>query len=309
MKGIQLLLALLIFSSSLMAQLNKDTYTQDVIKLALYPKCNGEEISPLMASIGLKTTIPVELEKAANFITKTRGNLIMVEGVSINATDDGVWPADIMQKPDSSTLKDIFIIQSVRYNKFLDQPIVDSVLIDSLVNANLNYNELVTSYYHNLFDDVLSKNRPMSLTTTNFDLSTYNLENDTEKAIFVLALFESCNTFIWGYMNIVRPPNYKAAHEIINQFSTINSKAYFEYTNFDFEDFNVTLETGKPKVSFKDHYISKFYSTLYYHYLCLDQKKKFKPMQEQLVSSSILTKKKYWKYCKIPSVFKIGIDQ
>ena len=225
-----------------------------------------------------------------------------------NMIQNDVWSIDLLQKPDSSTLKHIFIVQSVINNHSMDESINDSLLIDSLLHHDLIYNELLVNYYHTLFDKTLAKNRPFEITTANFDLNKLNLENDAEKAIFVLTYNESANMFMWGYMNIVRPPNCKAAQKIINAYSTFNGLPYFEHTKFDLEDFDIRLETGKPKISFKAHYINKLYETLYYHYMCLSQKKKYSEMKNKLVDSSILTKKKYWKYCKNRYVFKIGLE-
>ena len=103
---------------------------------------------------------------------------------------------------------------------------------------------------------------------------------------------------IWGYMNIVRPPNYKAAMNNIRKFPRFNGQPYYQYLDLNFPDFNMEIIKEKGQMSYKEYYIDKYLNTLIYHYLCLSQKKKFEDQKMDLVLGSILRDKQYYKYSK-----------
>lgn len=302
MKSIISLLILLIIGINGFAQDSTLSYREGIIKLADYPKFNDKALSPIITELVLVKILPSELKEASRFIFETRSNKIKID------EEQSFWPTELLIKPDTATLRHLHIIHSVWNNRFLENHICDSCVIDSLMQTDLNYNETVTSYYNKLFRWTLGKARPFDIASTNFSLDEYNLVNDTEKTIFLLTYTQTATAHLWGFMNIVRPPNYKGAHQILNQFCTFNNQPYYNYTAFKIEDFDVIVDSSKPKVSFKEYYIGKFYETLYYHYLCLSQKKKYAGEKDDIIKQSILTKKTYWKYCKTPYVFKIGLD-
>ena len=64
-------------------------------------------------------------------------------------------------------------------------------------------------YYSMLFASVGNKVNPFNFSKIDFKLNDYNLANDTEKGIFFLECMDYCGKTIWGYMNVVKPPNTK----------------------------------------------------------------------------------------------------
>jgi len=207
-------------------------------------------------------------------------------------------------KPDLLTLKYLFIIRVVNWNLFEADPVDNYRLIDSLIKSDLIKYELLSSYYEMMFSSVGNKNRPFDMSKNNFDLSTLGLEDDTEKGIFFLQSMNTFGSMIWGYMNIVKPPNYKMALEYIRKYPTYNGQLYYQFSELNFKDFDLTIDKQKPKSSFKKFYINKYLNTLLYHTACLSQKKKDKEEQQKVMLGSIMHNESYYKYSESPEIFR-----
>jgi len=210
--------------------------------------------------------------------------------------------------PDESTLLHLYIIRRVSWNLREEKPRDNNEVIEELKGNKMARYELLDNYYDMLFSGIANKNQPFDLSKTNFELFDYGLSDDTEKGIFFLKAMDFCGATIWGYMNIVKPPNYKAALENIEKFPKFNGQPYFQYLDFGFLDFEMEIEKNKGMESYKAYYINKFYDTLLSHLACLSQKKKQKEAKEDLALGSILKERNYYKYSKkievLESIFK-----
>ncbi|MCB9263164.1 MAG: hypothetical protein H6607_12390 [Flavobacteriales bacterium] len=203
-----------------------------------------------------------------------------------------------LKLPDTISLKYIFIVEMVSQNLIEENPKDNKKLIADTINSKISYLKLIDNYYTMLFNGIGNKNQPFDLSGVNFELDKYNLSNDTEKGIFFLKAMNLCGTVIWGYMNIPNPPNYKAALDMINKYPKFNGLPYYQFTDLNFEDFNIEILKNKGEMSYKEYYLDKYLSTLVYHLICLDQKKKYKQQKMDLMLSSILKEELYYKYSK-----------
>lgn len=201
-----------------------------------------------------------------------------------------------LTKPDSITLKSLYIVRGLNWNMHEAEAKDPMVIIDSLKNEKTNYYELVSSYYGMLFTAIGNKNRPFDLSKVNFTLKEYNLSNDVEKGIFFLKSMRTFGTMIWGYINVAKPPNYKKALQYINKYPKYNGLAYYRFTDVNFKDFKLTTDKRKPKESFKKYYINKYIETLLNHSLCLSQKRRYRKEKDNLLLESILRNESYWQY-------------
>ena len=199
---------------------------------------------------------------------------------------------------DEETLYHIYIIRRINWNIREEKPKDNDELILELRNKNIPRYELIDSYYSMLFSGIGNKNQPFDLSSVDFRIDDYELKNDTEKGIFFLKAIQFCGKTIWGYMNVVKPPNYKKALQYIENFPKFNGQKYYQYLDFGFTDFEMEIEKDKGTESYKHYYINKYYQTLLYHMMCLKQKKKYKKERENLLLGSILKEKNYYKYSK-----------
>lgn len=214
------------------------------------------------------------------------------------STNNQLTTTKFLTIPEEETLYQLYIIRRINWNIREENPRDNNELITELRNKNIPRYELIDNYYDMLFTGVGNKNRPFDLSKVDFRLNDYQLQDDTEKGIFFLKTMQLCGTSIWGYMNIVDPPNYKKALEYIDNYPKFNGQPYYQYLDFSFPDFEMEIEEDKGIISYKHYYINKYYETLLYHLLCLNQKKKFKEERELLLLGSILKESNYYKYSK-----------
>lgn len=200
--------------------------------------------------------------------------------------------------PDEQTLLNLYLIMKVNANVREKEPKDNTELLKEWRNKNVHRYELVENYYSMVFTGIGNKNQPFDLSSVNFIIDNYELKDDTEKGIFFLTAMDLCYLQIWGYMNVVKPPNYKKALTSIEKYPKFNGQEYFKYKYFGFPDFEMQIEKDKGKESYKNYYINRFYNTLIYHHQCLNQKRKTKKEAENLALSSILKEKNYYEYSK-----------
>lgn len=240
----------------------------------------------------LQNNIPENLKVAANFIVQTL------------TTDNDLLKEQFLTLPDNSTLKFIYITEFVNYNMRKENPVDNNKLIDSLKTSNIPKNELVDTYYSMLFSSVGNKIKPFNFSKIDFKLNSYNLINDTEKGIFFLQCMRYCGSEIWGYMNIVKPPNTKKAFDYINKFPKFNGLKYFQFTDLNFPDFEMLIEEDKGKESYKSYYIDKYYDLLLYHLICLKKEGASEKDINDLLLGSLLEDRVFYKYTKNKEVLE-----
>jgi hypothetical protein len=170
-----------------------------------------------------------------------------------------------LTKPDLSTLQNIFIIRALNYNMFKDNPLKHKKVIKKVKADKISYQEMLSAYYNMIFGVLVNKHEDLDLSNESFYLDNLNLLTKQEKGIFFLTSMERFGAGIWGYMNIPTPTDYKSALEVINRYPKYNGEEYYKYNDFDFSDFQITVDIRKPKVSFKDYYLKKYFETLGNH--------------------------------------------
>lgn len=204
--------------------------------------------------------------------------------------------------PDNNTLYQLYIIRRIDWNLREEKPKDNNALISEIRERNVPRYELVDNYYGMLFTGIGNKNQPFDLSDIDFRVNDYELKDDTEKGIFFLKAMKFCGNTIWGYMNVVKPPNFDKALEYINNFPHFNDQDYYKYQDFGFEDFKMEIEKDKGIQSFKEYYINSYYETLLYHLMCLSQKEDFQDEKMDLLLGSILRESNYYKYSKYQDI-------
>ncbi len=194
-----------------------------------------------------------ELEKEKEFIAEL-----------IKPNND-ILNIKFLTKPNINTLENIFIIRALNYNMFKDNPIKDKKVIKQVKSDQISYQEMLSAYYNMIFGILINKHEDLDLSQISFDLNNLNLSTKQEKGIFFLTSMERFGSDIWGYMNIPESTDYNSALEVINRYPKYNGDEYYKYNDFDFSDFLITVDIRKPKVSYKDYYLKKYFSALGYH--------------------------------------------
>ena len=234
----------------------------------------------------LENNIPKNLNSVTKFIIQTI------------TTNNNLLTQEFLTLPDNQVLLTIYIVESVNYNIRKDNPLDNDKLIDSLKLLIIPKNELIDSYYSMLFTAVGNKNKPFNYSKIDFDLNNYNLISDTEKGIFFLQCMANCGSEIWGYMNIVNPPNTKKAFDYIRKFPKFSGLKYFQFTDLNFPDFEKVISENEGKESYKSYYINKYYELLLSHLICLNKEGAKDKEIKDLLLGSILKDRIFYKYSK-----------
>lgn len=288
----KLILLLLIIAGSLTG-LKASELNNDLIELAKIYRNFMFRNSPITTTFEQLSEIKtVELTNSTKFIKETI------------TTNNKLTSTDFLKLPDESTLKYIYIIRRVNWNIREEKPKDTNELILELSDSEIPRYELIDCYYDILFSGIGNKNRPFDLSSVDFQMFKYGLQDDTEKGIFFLKAMDLCGTLIWGYMNIVKPPNYKKAMPIIEKYPKFNGQPYYQYLDFGFADFKMKIVKDKEKESYKSYYLNKYYDTLLSHLGCLSQKKKYKEKRTDLLLGSILKENNYYRYSKKKEVLE-----
>lgn len=234
----------------------------------------------------LKSGVPENLQVVTNFISQTV------------TTDNDLLKQSYLSLPDSQSLKYIYIVSNINYNIRKEIQVDNNKLIDSLRNAAIPKNELVDCYYSMLFASVGNKIKPFDFSKIDFKLKEYNLTNDTEKGIFFLQCMDYCGKSIWGYMNVVKPPNTEKAYDFIKKFPKFNGLKYYQFTDLHFPDFEMLIVQDKGKQSYKGYYIDKYYDLLLNHLTCLNNEGAKENDINDLLLGSILKDRNLYQYTK-----------
>ncbi len=287
----RLLIVIALFSSITFS--HAQTLNDDLVKLArIYRNFHFANDASQQAFDQLNAVRSAELEASKAFI----GELIK--------KNNKIATLPYLTRPDSLTLKHLFTIRSLNWNMHEADPIENAVLIDSLNRFPASAYEQLACYYGMVFVSVGNKNTPLDMADTNFTLDNYGLMDDTEKGIFFLKAMETFGMMIWGYMNVVKPPNFEKALSVIENYPTFNGQPYYQFQDLNFKDFNLTIDKRRGKESFKKYHINKYLNTLLYHSASLGQKKKTKDEQQDVMLGSIMKNESYYKYSDNPEVFR-----
>ena len=202
-----------------------------------------------------------------------------------------------LNRPDDKDLKQIYIVRQINLNVRKENPVDNNQLIETLNKKEITTQELVDNYYSMVFAAYGNKVDPYDLSTTDFQLNNYGLKDYTEKGIFFLESMRLNGLLIFGYMNIVKPPNYSKALGFINTYPKYNGSPYYQFIDLNFPDFKINIESETKQQSYKEYYIDKYYETLLSHLDCLREAGE-KDRIYDLVLGSLLKEEIYYKYSK-----------
>lgn len=221
----------------------------------------------------------------------------------ITKTENDILTDKFLKLPDSTTLKVVYIIEALLINPYLETPKDPELLVDSLLKVDINYQYLIDNYYHLIFNSNSNKNQPFNMSKVNFKMNEYGLNTTQNKAIFYLRCMSECGSQIFGYMNIVSPPNTKEALKYIKRFPRFDGLMYYQYSDLFFEDFEMVISIDRGLQSYKNYFINNLFNLLLSHGFCLKKEKNDKEVQDFLLSS-VLKDESLWKYTELTEVLE-----
>lgn len=232
----------------------------------------------------VRAAVPASLKGVTAFIIQTI------------TTNNALLSKAFLTLPDSQTLRAIYIAERVNQNLHDDEPKDSRAVADSVSKLHFPRPILVENYYEMLFTAVGNKNKPRGLADFDFKMRDYGLTDEADRAIFFLQCARALNSEVWGFMNVVKPPNTKTAYAAIKRFPRFNGQPYYQYRDFNFPDFNTVVDKETGPESYKRYYLNKFYELLIYHVACLQKEGASEKEILDLTLGSIIKDRKYYKY-------------
>jgi len=281
MKSYFFAIALLV---SMAGAAQSQTLNDDLIKLAAIWRKAGDDTRKELESI----TNP-DLQASKEFIEE-----------SIKKKNK-ITTKRYITRPDSITLRHLFVIRWLRVKQGNGDQNRGIELIDSLNQSKPGTYEQLANYYEMVYSSVSNYNNPLDMSKVNFNMNEYGFKDDTEKNIFFFESMRTLGLFIWGFMNIPKPPRFDKVLDVIKDYPTFNGKPYYEYKDLDFTDFLIVTDIRKPPESFRQYYLKKYMETLFYHAMSLGAENK-KDRAGEVVTKSILGDQSYDQYSISPDI-------
>lgn len=233
---------------------------------------------------------PAQLQKTAEFIIQSitpKNHLLDIQYLTV---------------PDESTLKYIYIINSVSKNLEDENPRDNNDLVNELIYSQISRYLEIDAYYGILFSAIGNKSKPSSHSTFDFNTDVYNLSDSTEKGVFFLRCMDQCCRPIHSLLHDVQPADTKFAYRYLKKMPKFDGKPYFCFTDFTFPDFGVVISKQDGLRSFKTYYMTQYYDLLLDHLRCLNKQGGTDKEKEALLYKSILKDRTLYKYSKKQAV-------
>lgn len=291
MKYILLLVTSVYFNFHGLTQ--QDLNTDHILELSSYYSSymfgSSEVPKDVVAQLG--TQHEENLVRSASFVKE------------VTKPNNKILSVQFLKLPDTTTLKVVYIIDALHQNPHLKNPKDPKALVDSLKLVNIPYFLLVDQYYQTVFTSVGNKNRPFDLSKYNFQMAQLGLNSSLLKGVFFLRCMDMCVSQIFGYMNIVKPPNTQKALSYIEKFPKFNGQKYYQYADFQFDDFEMQIFNDKEPESYKRYFINQYYTVMMSHAVCLKKEKSVEDFQA-FFGESTLKEESLWKFTDYEEILR-----
>lgn len=203
-----------------------------------------------------------EFKKEVNKLRTPELNHIIDALIAVGNSDKKLLSKKFLYKPTEKELKYWYVLRKIHYNNLSDdvnKKSNEEVAIETL-EKEIDSRWLVNNYYYRIRTGIGKIFNKMDMSKYDFNLNDYGLKDDTEKAILY---FNLTNALAQRFLVLERGERYEKLFEYAAKLPTFNGKQYYEYTSFDFEDFDWI---GHEKVeSYKKRHIGTIYLILKSH--------------------------------------------
>ncbi|AUC16544.1 hypothetical protein BTO06_15920 [Tenacibaculum sp. SZ-18] len=233
-----------------------------------------------------------EFKKEAEKLRTPELNHIIDALIAIGEGDKKLLTKEFLSKPSEKELKYWYVLREIHYNNQSEksEPRPSEEIAKETLETEIDSRWLLDNYYYRIRGGIAKMFNDKNLSKYNIDLNNYGLENETEKAILFFAI---TNSLTQRFRVLQMMKNYDKLLEFVDKLPTFNRKPYYEYTSFDFEDFEWI---GYEKTeSYKDRHLGSLFLALNGHFSALAEKEKTDEMRN-LYFNSILFIAEYFKY-------------
>lgn len=257
---------------------------------------NEDELNKLVRIGELYSSNPnargKKFKKSTKALRSTKFNHIIDALILIGKGDKKLLTNKYLTRPTNEELKYWYVIREIHYNLQSENetPKSSKDVATEILEKEIDERWLVDNYYYRIQSGIATLFNDKNLSKYNFELDDYGLKNDTEKAILYFNLINALGV---RFKVLQMLKNDDQLLKFAEKMPTINGKNYYEYTNFDFEDFDWI---GYDKIeSYKTRHLEGFYSILLAHFSALANKN-FVTESRSIYFQSILYIPKYFEY-------------
>ena len=233
-----------------------------------------------------------EFKKEVEKLRTPELNHIIDALIAVGEGDKKLLTKEFLSKPSEQELKYWYVLREIHYNNQSEnsEPRPNEEIAKETLETEIDSRWLLDNYYYRIRGGIAKMFNDKNLGKYNIDINNYGLENETEKAILFFAI---SNSLTQRFRVLQMMKNYDKLLEFADKLPTFNGKPYYEYTSFDFEDFEWI---GHEKTeSYKDRHLGSLFSALNGHFSALAEKEKTDEMRN-LYFNSILFIPDYFKY-------------
>jgi len=197
-----------------------------------------------------------------------------------------------LSKPSLQEMKYWYVLREILYNnvKKDPEPKPNEEVARETLEKEIDPRWLLDNYYYRICIGLGQIFNDKDLSSFNITFDDYGLENETEKAIL---FFNISDPLLVRFKVLQMVKNYDKILDFVNKLPTFNGESYYEYTSFDFEDFDWI---GYDKTeSYKERHLGNFYAALNGHFSALAFREKTEEMRT-VYFNSVLFIPDYFKY-------------
>jgi hypothetical protein len=276
LRGLILLCSLLIPSINLVAQLKLSADEREFLKeiCSYYSQPNSTDNLRR-----LQKKAPVKFHKFIDQLIVSKDN------------SKDILKDQYLSRPTTDDLMYWYVVREFHYNNSepdsLKKPF--DYIVDSLSKGDIDKRWLLDNYFYRISNRIAMLYNKLDLSSRNFELDRLGYTDDTERAMFVMFMINTCGQ----RLQVMAFTGKGDPGSAIKRLPKINGKEYYEFTNFSYTDFDWI---GYKKIeSYNKRHIGDFYIILLNHLNFILSNDNASDAR-RLFNNSILSKPEYFKY-------------
>lgn len=275
MKLTLIIIGLLGFAKSF-GQLNLSKDEREILKEI----CSQYNVSNKEST--LKKLIKTSPSKFESFIS---------ELIASKENSSEILNSKYFTRPTNDDLNYWYVLREFHYNNLEPDSLkkTKDQILDWLSKEKIDDRWLLDNYFYRIGNRIEVLFNKADLSERNFNVEALGYKDETEKAMFVLFLINTCGQ----RLSVMKFTGKGDQESVVKRFPKIDGKCYYYYKDFDYVDFNWV--GYKTEESYNRRHIGNFYEVLLNHLNLLLKNKKTDEARE-LYRESILSKPAFFQY-------------
>lgn len=225
--------------------------------------------------------------------------------LAINKGDGSILEERFLKRPSDEELYLWYALREIHYNRTNKEkePRPNAEVAKETLSKKIDRRWLVDNYYFRIRSGIGMHFNEADLSKTDLRIEQLGLKDNTEKAIFFFNVMQALGG--GRFLVLQSVGNFQRIRDFTKRFPTFDGKPYFEFTAFDYEDFDWI---GYEKVeSYNSRHLDTYYATLIGHYRA-EAEAGDKARADMIRKRSILNEPKYFRFSSNASLLQSIFD-